>query len=255
MARGEQSDIQTTNYVQQHAVMPIYRPTGLFIAKHVRAALAANDGFRPVVVTHAMFPMRWMSLRSSMCPLSRFGPVRSILPIFPVICVAGKAPPSSSRRSGRDCVRSVHRRSRANTAVGDGDVIRRALIAELGGDPSIVPSTMAAMSSCRQIQSTVAGFERPVALSPLVTQVGALVHSVDANALLVDASAWHARLVAPFLAANADKRRIVLAFGSTAVPTPPFVDALVDASVALLRKRADVRIIVAASWRTSEFHR
>jgi hypothetical protein len=93
-----------------------------------------------------------------------------------------------------------------------------------------------------------------VPLSPLVTQVGALVHSVDATALPVDAAAWHARLVEPFLA-SADQRIVVLAFGSTAVPTPPFVDVLVDASVALLRRRADVRVIVAASWRAAEFHR
>jgi hypothetical protein len=256
MARGEQSDIQTTNYVQQHAVMPIYRPTGLFIANHVRAALAANDGFRPVVVAHTMFQNAMDVAALFNVPfVSLWASPLDITDLPGHLC---------GGQSTAELQSSLWARLRAllciadlvwNTAIGDGDVIRRALIAELGGDPSTLPSTMAAMSSCRQIQSTVAGFERPVALSPLVTQVGALVHSVDANALLVDASAWHARLVAPFLAANADKRVIVLAFGSTAVPTPPFVDALVDASVALLRKRADLRIIVAASWRTSEFHR
>jgi hypothetical protein len=256
LARGDQTDIATTKFVQQHAVLPIYRPTALFIAEKIREHTETRASDRPVVVTHAMFAnamdiaalyrIPYVSLWASPLDLSD----------LPGHLCGGQ--------STRELQSSLWARLRAvgcivhlvaNTAVGDGDVIRRAVVAELGGDTSIVASPIAAMTSVRQIQSTVPGFERPVALSPLVTQVGALVHSVDANALLVDASAWHARIVAPFLDSNAQRRIVVLAFGSTAVPTPPFIDALVDASVALVLQRADVRIVIAASWRASEFHR
>jgi hypothetical protein len=108
---------------------------------------------------------------------------------------------------------------------GAVDIMRRELFAKHGGDPSTLPSTMTSMSNMRLIQSSIDGWERPIARSPLIARVGPLLFDSSATMASVDSMSNHERVVKPFI--DHAERVVLLAFGSTAMPSPAFIGALI----------------------------
>lgn len=139
----------------------------------------------------------------------------------------------------------------------DYDYLRKQVILENGGSlSSQFITTLEMPTSTRLVSSSIVGFERPHAVSPLVTHVGPLIYDSNSSIELGSAGELHARVVRAFLDADGEGgavRVIVLAFGSTAMPLEAMQEAFVRGIEPLLRERANLRVLISGSWRTKEF--
>jgi hypothetical protein len=252
-ATGSVSDFETTGLVVQRTLLPILRPSSLWLHGAIRALPTTSN---VVVVTHQMFTnahdvakllgVAYVSLWMSAVDLNDL-----LGHLCGGLAIADLQASFWLRLQSLGCVANLVR----HADMGLLDPLRQALIVELGGKPSDLVSMMQLNSRVRQIVTALPGFARPAAVSPLITYVGPLVHSTEASPKLASSDDLHATTVLPFLLANANNRVVVLAFGSTAVPPIPFVDALVGGAAALLREHSDLRFLIAASFRAPDFER